>query len=646
MFFFFYLSYLSFYLSFKYFLPSENKWFYIGSGLLYSLNSFSINIFSYPWGFTHQVLIYIFIPPLVLLFVKILLDKVDMKKNLLLFLIIFVISIVAYNNIAYFLAILFLQLIIFICLLVSKTVLLNKMLILKLAGLASIYLIAFFWFVLSFYSSLASFSSQLSHDMAFGGDTMNIVRATSNTILNIFSFNINGFNFQTSVSYGLYGIILLCIIVNIKKINKLQLIFLAVFIFLVFLCTRIAQPFDFINYQIYSFKVFQFFRSPDKLFIFLPFVYVALFSLLMIQSTIRNKFKIVIFFVLLILPYNFYLGNTVRTLNKLDDNGYKYVINIPDQYKTAFNAINRDLRLNSVLSLPYSVDNSINWANYPKWYFVGQDVLGELTNKFYISANTYDHPNVQNILSFKVDNEKRVGINKLLSDLEKFSGGYIFYHKDIDPRWIIASKYINSLLAELKSKHILQLTTSNDYFDLYKVADKYLMPLISSSGNLLFKQINPTKYKVNLALKDNQSIILNQSYNPEWKLFLDKNPNGLWCKPLFKYSLFPTTECVSKRTFFEGEELSYLIKQPLADKSHVMVNDYANKWVINENYIKQNYSPDYYKVNSDGSINIELTMYFKPQSYFYIGIVADGLLLIFGFVTLSLIYIYEKKHKV
>jgi len=107
---------------------------------------------------------------------------------------------------------------------------------------------------------------------------------------------------------------------------------------------------------------------------------------------------------------------TVRTLNKLDDNGYKYVINIPDQYKTAFNAINRDLRLNSVLSLPYSVDNSINWANYPKWYFVGQDVLGELTNKFYISANTYDHPNVQNILSFKVDNEKRVGINKLLSD--------------------------------------------------------------------------------------------------------------------------------------------------------------------------------------------------------------------------------------
>ena len=39
---------------------------------------------------------------------------------------------------------------------------------------------------------------------------------------------------------------------------------------------------------------------------------------------------------------------------------------------------------------------------------------------------------------------------------------------------------------------------------------------------------------------------------------------------------------------------------------------------------KDNFSRDYYTENPDGSINIELVMYFKPQSYFYLGLIISG----------------------
>ena len=59
-----------------------------------------------------------------------------------------------------------------------------------------------------------------------------------------------------------------------------------------------------------------------------------------------------------------------------------------------------------------------------------------------------------------------------------------------------------------------------------------------------------------------------------------------------------------------------------------MILDYANGWAIDFQYIKDNYSPEYYTTNPDGSINIELVLYFKPQSYFYIGLIISGTILI------------------
>ena len=70
--------------------------------------------------------------------------------------------------------------------------------------------------------------------------------------------------------------------------------------------------------------------------------------------------------------------------------------------------------------------------------------------------------------------------------------------------------------------------------------------------------------------------------------------------------------------------ISYLWLKPIFDSAHQLVNGYANGWTIDPNYIKQNFDPSYYKENPDGSIDIELTLYYKPQSYFYLGLIVSG----------------------
>ena len=75
------------------------------------------------------------------------------------------------------------------------------------------------------------------------------------------------------------------------------------------------------------------------------------------------------------------------------------------------------------------------------------------------------------------------------------------------------------------------------------------------------------------------------------------------------------TECVNKDyTFFEGEELKYLREKPIFEETHHLVNDYANGRTLDAEYIKKNFPKDYYKENSD----VNLTLYFRPQSYFYL----------------------------
>lgn len=659
MFFVLYLSYLGFYFSIKIIFPNLKNNIRIGGSLLYALNSFTLTLFVYPWGFTHHILFYIFIPPLLSLFIRIFSKKEFVLRDLVLFALFFLLSTISYNNIAFFAVLLFAQLLIFLMFFALRKIKLDKILLKKIIVFALIYLIGAIYFLLPFYLANSDYQNRLMHTAVYGVDLFAIVKNTSNSILNVFQLDINGFNSQPSLLNLLYPLILFFLIFKDSKNNRRSLILIistALFCVFLFFAVRIHEPFVFLNSLFYKTTFFALFRSPDKIFILLPFFYGMLLVGLLQQLRLKKIFIYLIFFVLLLAPYKFYTGGVIDTLRNINfgstEGYYNYVVQIPDEYYQVRRIINKENSNQSIISLPYAVGNSLNWSNYPKWHFLGQDVLYLLYNKNYISANTFDHPMLETQFSFKDFNEKKGSPEELLSLIKKFSGQFIFFHKDIVADWTAESLPTENALEKLKKSHQLDLVASNKYFDLYEVKKENLVPLINSDTAEFFKKINPSKYRVILHLDQKENIIFNQSHNAQWKLYLAPHPLAPWCKSSETFVQNNPqgrggTECQNTQKFFEGEELSYLYKKPIFDDTHKLVNQYANQWTIDPEFIKQNFSKDYYKENSDGSIDIELVIYFNPQSYFYLGLILSGTALLgcLGYLGYGLARRRKRKNK-
>lgn len=200
----------------------------------------------------------------------------------------------------------------------------------------------------------------------------------------------------------------------------------------------------------------------------------------------------------------------------------------------------------------------------------------------------------------------------------------------------------------IKGNVIKKLVDNKDY-TIYSVNEKFRHPLVWSD-NLVSQKVNFSKYHLQLHnIFGKQDITFFDSFHPEWKLYLQSNQNVPLCKPIetYKNQWKKNIDCEYTHKFFEWEELSYLYKTSLFDSTHKMVYDYANWWTISKagiiSYVNQNYSSElatewypkslanwkkdykYYTLNPDGSIDVELTLYFKPQSYFYLGLIISWL---------------------
>jgi hypothetical protein len=96
-------------------------------------------------------------------------------------------------------------------------------------------------------------------------------------------------------------------------------------------------------------------------------------------------------------------------------------------------------------------------------------------------------------------------------------------------------------------------------------------------------------------------VIFSENYNPNWNIY---QQNLKWTNILFNKSI------------------------PLPESLHTKNKFNLNSFAIDPEYIKANFDKSMYKENPDGSIDVELTLYFKPQSYFYLGIIISGTTLI------------------
>ncbi len=638
------LSYYSFFSS-TYILDLNIKYRErIVFSLLYSMNLFSFSILAYTWGFSHHFIIYIFIPLLISVFYRIV--RYGGLINYSIYALITLLSIVSYSNVAFLLALFFVQSISIIPILFYR-----KRYIYIKRVIASFFLQTFLisFILIIFYLSYRYqvdniTNSQILNPLSWLSSNSSGVLNSFNLVMGEWSFpNTRDIRFNVYQQYFIFSSvltlvpILIIILSNIRKTKKniYEWFLWSGFLLLTILTVRIASPFESINSIFYTYTL-GLFRSPDKLFSFYPYFVstLALFG----YYKVKWNYKYLLFPLLLAPSLFFMIGGVEKFLSKkvistLDGYEYRYTTQIPQEYYDIQSKYfsGAESTSTTIISLPFSVVNSINWVNYPKWNYVGNDITRFLWNKNQIIANTYDHPVLENKFSFQEFNDNQTGTKEeLLSLLQKFSGEYIIFHKDIVSYRLDQSKYIKSKIDELEESQDIIKLEDNDYFILYKLADKNLYPLIySDNTNINFYRINPTKYNIEVkGIKEKTDIRFNQSFNKLWTLYSSNKDKQ--CDTLQSYNLDKSiiNECKFSRTFFEGEELSYLWRQPVFEDSHKLVYDYANQWTIDPEYIKSNFDKSMYKENPDGSIDLELTLYFKPQSYFYLGIIISGTTLI------------------
>jgi len=139
-----------------------------------------------------------------------------------------------------------------------------------------------------------------------------------------------------------------------------------------------------------------------------------------------------------------------------------------------------------------------------------------------------------------------------------------------------------------------------------------LMPTIT------FKRVNPTKYVVSV---ENAStpflLVFSESYDPQWKVYVEDRREK-FDEIIAEYSDLNVKE--AKHDWFKLtlQDVAYLLKRPAIDEiRHFKVNGYANAWYI-----------DPKEIDADGDGRFTITIYYLPQSWFYVGLIISSLTLI------------------
>lgn len=134
--------------------------------------------------------------------------------------------------------------------------------------------------------------------------------------------------------------------------------------------------------------------------------------------------------------------------------------------------------------------------------------------------------------------------------------------------------------------------------------------------NVDFKYINPTEYKISLKnIKNPIYLNFSEAFHPSWKIRIGE------------FNWF--TAIINKGYF-------------LPDKNHFENEVKLNSFLIDSKLVCQNNSDC--QSNSDRTYNIEVTLFFKPQSFVYLGLIIE-IITIFSIIMYSIYYLLKQnKH--
>ncbi|MFA7708324.1 MAG: hypothetical protein WCX73_05225 [Candidatus Pacearchaeota archaeon] len=359
-----------------------------------------------------------------------------------------------------------------------------------------------------------------------------------------------------------------------KKQNKDIIFFGIIALIGIFLSKQVDSPFQNVYPWLYlNFPGFNAFREATKFYFLVVLGYSVLMGFI-VKKIKDSKIKftnliLLILLILLLLNGIPILFGTSNTLFVKKDIPYDYII------------------LKQYLSSQNDSFKTLWIPTYSRWSFYTREIpMVSIADQVNYDWAVYINENQDKDTKTKI--QELVSLSNFNDLLDESSVKYIIIPlEDIKNNDNFFKDYNGNQTAYndiIKNKNLSLVNIGNENIIIYE--NKNYKPIIySNHSNIKFKKISESNYVINITdLSQVDTLHFSEIYNDGWVL---KSKSG---------DILPH------------------------QKSLYGLNNY----ILNPLDIKDNYSKDYYTENPDGSINVELIMYFKPQSYFYLGLIISG----------------------
>lgn len=250
----------------------------------------------------------------------------------------------------------------------------------------------------------------------------------------------------------------------------------------------------------------------------------------------------------------------------------------------------------NAIDLPNIYNDLISSAPLGSNFPVSNQITDILGQKF--SDRLFDEASVKYIVVPIVEQrERKTSFDKmkLVEEMYEYYGNREFFIDELDKL-----SYLKKI--DIGTEELVVYENENYRPHIYVTQDKETIKkdILFEKVDFVFK--NPTEYSINLK-NISKPLYLNfsEKYHPDWKV-------RAW--------EFHWFDVLTQKDYF------------LPESFHFENDAKLSSFFIDPEYIRKNFTKDQYHENSDGSINLELTLYFKPQSYFYLGLIISGTTLV------------------
>ena len=165
--------------------------------------------------------------------------------------------------------------------------------------------------------------------------------------------------------------------------------------------------------------------------------------------------------------------------------------------------------------------------------------------------------------------------------------------------------------AIIQINHII---TRNVTFENFNNTSFNVTTQNSNLPKLTYEEVNPAKYVINVQNATQPFfIVFGESYDPQWKAYVTSNEidlNGI----VANYPNY-NVKNAEEKSEFTPQDISYLFSSSINGQLHFMTDGYANSWYINPQQL-------------GNKTEFTITIYYLPQSYYYLGLAATGITLV------------------